>query len=215
MHELPLNPRFTENFFGWFRVSNLPGLFEDSSLPTRYPSSIKLNFMRKILFFVVAGLTILFTACNNAADSSTASAPTKSNEMAEKNLAASRLVNKAFETGDPSLIDSAVASDFVDHTDRGDKNRDSLKAMVVGLKKNFPDMKTEVLKEVADDDYVFSLVRYTGNSNGAMDMPPGPYDMHVVHVVRLKDGKGVEHWEYMQPKEMMKMMPPPADAKKK
>ena len=171
--------------------------------------------MRKIFLFIMAGFLILFSACNDTADTSTASAPAKSNEMVEKNLAATRLVNKAFETGDPSLIDSAVASDFVDHTDRGDMNRDSLKAMVVGLKKNFPDMKMQVLKEVADENYVFTLVRYTGNSNGAMDMPVGPYDMHVVHVVRLKDGKGVEHWEYMQPREMMKMMPPPADANKK
>jgi len=127
--------------------------------------------------------------------------------MAEKNLAASRLVNKAFESGDVTLIDSAVAADFVDHTDQGDKNRDSLKAVITVLKKHFPDMKLEVIKEVADDDYVFSLVRYTGTSDGSMDMPKGPYDMRILHVVRCKDGKGAEHWEYMQPKELMAMMP--------
>jgi len=171
--------------------------------------------MKKMLFFILGGLPFVFTACNDSTETSTASAPTSSNSAAEKNLAASRTVNKAFETGDASLIDSAVAPDFVDHTDRGDMNRDSLKAMVAGLKKNFPDMKTEVIKEVADEDYVFSLVRYTGNSNGAMDMPKGPFDMHVLHVVRCKDGKGVEHWEYMQPKEMMKMAPPPPAANNK
>ena len=164
--------------------------------------------MKKELLFILACLPILSFTCGNCSQSSTASAPPSSpNSMAEKNLAASRTVNKAFETGDASLIDSAVAADFVDHTDRGDMNRDSLKAMVVGLKTHFPDMKTEVIKEVADNDYVFSLVRYTGNSDGSMDMPKGPYDMHVLHVVRCKDGKGVEHWEYMQPKEMMAMMP--------
>ena len=171
--------------------------------------------MRKILYLLLGGLPFVFNACNNAAETSTASAPSESNSAAEKNLAASRLVSKAFETGDPSLIDSAVAPDFVDHTDRGDMNRDSLKAMVTGLKKNFPDMKTEVKKELADGDYVFTLVRYTGTSTGAMDMPKGPYDMHVVHVVRCRDGKGVEHWEYMQPVEMMKMMPPPPPPAKK
>lgn len=173
--------------------------------------------MRKIFVLALGGIAFLLNACNNATETSTASArDSTGSSMAEKNLAASRMVDKAFETGDASLIDSAVAADFIDHTDRGDMNRDSLKAMVVGLKKNFPDMKTEVIREVADNDFVFSLVHYTGTSNGAMDMPKGPYDMHVVHVVRCKDGKGVEHWEYMQPQEMMKMMPQqPAPGKKK
>ena len=173
--------------------------------------------MRKILFFLLGGLPFVFNACNSATESSTSSESPKSS-MADKNLAASQIVTKAFQYGDPSMIDSAVASDFVDHTERGDMNRDSLKAMIVSVHKEFPDMKTEVIKEVADDEYVFSLMRFTGTSNGQMGMPKGPYDMHAVQVVRFKDGKAVEHWEYMQPKEMMAMMPkqtPPADAKKK
>ena len=171
--------------------------------------------MRKILFMVLGGLPFVFTACNNATESSTASAPPKASAMAEKNLASSQIVTKAFESGDISMIDSAVAADFVDHTDRGDMGRDSLKAMIQMVHKEFPDMKTEVIREVADDDYVFSLMRFTGTSNGQMNMPKGPYDMHAVQVVRFKDGKAVEHWEYMQPKEMMAMMPKPEEAKKK
>jgi predicted SnoaL-like aldol condensation-catalyzing enzyme len=97
--------------------------------------------------------------------------------------------------------------------------RDSLKAMIVAMRKESPDMKTEIIKEMADEDYVFMLMRITGTGSGAMGMPKGPYDFHAIQVVRNKDGKIVEHWEYMQPKEMMKMMPqgPPAkeDAKKK
>ncbi len=33
-------------------------------------------------------------------------------------------------------------------------------------------------------------------------------DMTTVDVVKFKDGKAVEHWSYMDPKDMMKMMPP-------
>jgi predicted SnoaL-like aldol condensation-catalyzing enzyme len=141
--------------------------------------------------------------------SDTMSSDKKDNSMAEKNLAASHIVDKAFETGDPSQVDSAVASDFVDHTDMGDKNRDSLKAMIVGMHKAFPDMKMEMIKEVADDNYVFSMMRYTGTGNGQMGMPKGPYDMKAIEVVRFKDGKGVEHWSFMQVADMMKMMAPP------
>ncbi len=69
-------------------------------------------------------------------------------------------------------------------------------------------MKMEMIKEMADDDYVFSLMRYTGTSNGQMGMPKGPYDMKTMEVVKFKDGKAVEHWAYMQPADVMKMMPP-------
>jgi predicted SnoaL-like aldol condensation-catalyzing enzyme len=165
--------------------------------------------MRKILYFVLLGMPFLINGCNNSADSSTASAPpSKTSSMAEKNLAASHIVNKAFETGDPSMIDSAVAADFVDHSDHGDTGRDSLKAMITMMHKGFPDMKSELIKEVGDDDYVFSLMRFSGTSDGQMGMPKGPYDMHTVQVVRFKDGKAVEHWEYTNWQEMEKMMAP-------
>jgi predicted SnoaL-like aldol condensation-catalyzing enzyme len=171
--------------------------------------------MRKILFLLLMGQLFFFSACKN--DSKLASSP--DNTMAQKNLEASHIVTKAFETGDASMIDSAVAADFVDHSDRGDMGRDSLKAMIVSTKKNFPDMKTDVIKELADDDYVFTLMRFTGTSNGAMGMPKGPYDMHAIQVVKFKDGKGVEHWEYVEAGEMMKMMgqmdKKPADSTKK
>ncbi len=131
----------------------------------------------------------------------------KDNSMMEKNLAASHIINKAFETGDASAFDNAVAGDYVDHTDQGDKNRDSLKAIIPLMKKEFPDMKTEIIKELADNDYVFSLLRWTGTSNGQMGMPKGPYDMKAIEVVRYKDGLAVEHWSYMQPADVIKMMP--------
>lgn len=134
------------------------------------------------------------------------SAEKKDNSMTEKNLAASHIVNDAFATGDISKIDDAVASDFVDHTDQGVKNRDSLKVMIPMMHKEFPDMKMEMVKELADNDYVFSLMRWTGTSNGQMGMPKGPYDMKAIEVVRFKDGKAVEHWSYMEPAEVMKMM---------
>ena len=75
--------------------------------------------------------------------------------------------------------------------------------------KEFPDMKMEVIKEMADDDYVFSWMRYTGTSDGSMGMPKGPYDMTAIEVVKFKDGLAIEHWGFMEPREMMKMMGTP------
>lgn len=163
--------------------------------------------MKKLLIIFSAAFICLLISCGGKKEAGGMS------DKAKKNLEASHIVSDAFMSGDPSKIDSAVAVDFVDHTDRGDMGRDSLKAMISGMKQMFPDMKMTLIKEFADDDYVFSQMQFTGTSNGQMGMPVGPYDMHAIQVVRFKDGKAVEHWEYMEPREMMKMMPPPPPAK--
>jgi predicted SnoaL-like aldol condensation-catalyzing enzyme len=183
-------------------------------------SSSKFLFMRRILLILLAGtLPFAFMSCNNATETSSAAKASGNNSAAEKNLASSKIITDAFKTGDQSKIDSAVASDFVDHTDHGVvKGSDSLKAMITSIHQNYADMKSDVIKEVGDDEYVFTLMHFSGTSNGAMGMPKGPYDMHTVEVTRYKDGKAVEHWGYMQPEEMMKMMPMPpmpAETKKK
>src|SRR5688572_32932550 len=167
--------------------------------------------MKKIFLSLITGLVFLVISCNDK----TAGTSTGLSTQAQKNLDASRAISKAFETGDVSGIDSVVASDFVDHTaDRGDVGRDSLKAMMVMVNQAFPDSKMEVLKEFADDDYVYTHMRISGTSNGAMGMPVGPYDMRAIQVTKFKDAKAVEHWEYMEMGDMMKMMPP-MDATKK
>jgi predicted SnoaL-like aldol condensation-catalyzing enzyme len=154
-----------------------------------------------------AFVALLLSSCNG--DKKAGSSDSSS--LKEKNLSSSHIVNKAFETGDTGMIDSAVASDFVDHTDKGDMNRDSLKAMIKMVHATNKDMKMDMIKEIADDEYVFSLMHFTGTSDGSM-MPAGPYDMKGMEVVKFKDGKASEHWEYMEPAEMMKMMAKMPDA---
>lgn len=165
--------------------------------------------MKKIFFVAFAGLLCICTSCND-----TGTSGTKGSEQKQKNIAASEAISKAFEIGDVSKIDSFVSADFVDHTDRGDKKGpDSLKAMVNLIHANMKDMKMEKVHELADDDYVMSWMRYTGTSDGSMGMPKGPYDMSAIEVSKFKDGKAVEHWGFMDMKDMMKMMPPPPPPK--
>jgi predicted SnoaL-like aldol condensation-catalyzing enzyme len=159
--------------------------------------------MRKFLLAALAG-TLCVNSCNNPA---TVAGESKDNAAAQKNIEASRAISKAFETGNTAVIDSVVAEDFLDHTERGDiRGRDSLKAMVKMVHENFKDMKSETIKDLADDEYVFSWMRFTGTSDGNMSMSPGPYDMQMIEVAKFKDGKAVEHWSFMNAQEMMKMM---------
>ena len=161
--------------------------------------------MKTIFLAAIAGLLCICTSCNSGADSTS---DNNDNAQEQKNLAASDVINKAFQTGDVSGIDSVVSDDFIDHTDRGDKKgRDSLKAMVNFIHSNFKDMKMEKIRELGDNEYVFTWMRYTGTSDGSMGMPKGPYDMSAIEVAKFKDGKAVEHWSFMDMQDMMEMMP--------
>jgi len=158
--------------------------------------------MKKILFLLSAAVCCFLFACNEKSSGSGAMS-----DAARKNLDAFHIVSDAFMSGDVSKIDSVVATDFVDHTESGDKNRDSLKAMITMMHKSETGMKSEIKKELADDEYVMGWMRWTGTSDGSMPgMPAGPYDMSGMEVVRFKDGKAVEHWAFMEVREMMKMM---------
>ncbi len=166
--------------------------------------------MKRILFSAFAGAICICTSCDSNVP---VASDTGINAQQEKNLASFETVNKAFETGDVSGIDSVVADDFLDHTDHGDVNgKDSLKAMVKQMHASFPDMKTSVKNTAASGDYVYGWMSYSGNSDGSMGIPKGPYDMSAVELVKFSNGKAVEHWSFMQPSDMMKMMgsqPPP------
>ena len=162
----------------------------------------------KTIQFAYVCIALFLVSCNSndkaAIVADTPAADKTASSMAQKNLDAMHVVDKAFETGDVSGIDSVVADNFVDHTDKGDMNRDSLKAMIKISAKD-KTMKMETTKELADDDYVFAMMHMTGTGDGVM-MPAGPYDMHSVEVVKFSNGKAVEHWGYMGMGDVAKMM---------
>lgn len=149
----------------------------------------------------------MITSCG---DQLTASSDSGKDSTQAKNIAAFETVTSAFDSGDPSGIDSVVADDYVDHTDRGEvKGKDSLKAMIVMMHKSFADMKTETLNTATSGDYVYGWMRYKGTSDGSMGMPPGPYIMTGIELVKFNnDNKAVEHWAFMDIQDMMKMMAP-------
>ncbi|MEO6328683.1 MAG: ester cyclase [Ginsengibacter sp.] len=162
--------------------------------------------MKTILFAAFTCLLFISISCNNNA----ATSENKETTPEQKNIAAFETVSRAFDSGDANAVDSVVADDFIDHSDHGDvKGKDSLKAMITTMHTAVKDSKTETINTAASGDYVYGWMHYKGTSDGSMGMPKGPYDMTSVELVKFKDGKAVEHWAFMQPQEMMKMMAPP------
>lgn len=124
-----------------------------------------------------------------------------------------RGITKCFDTKDFSKLGDYIAEDGIDHAgEMGDiKGLANMKAEFEKMVAAYDNSTTEVIKEMADDDYVMTWQRYKGTlKTDQMGMKAGDkFDMSALEVAKFKDGKAVEHWTFMQPSDMMKMMPPP------
>src|SRR3984957_5372032 len=181
--------------------------------------------MKQLFSIVTAALVCAdifsFGSCTSASNAPVAQAV---DSAALKNLAANSAIDRAIESGDVSNLGDYIATDAVDHSgEHGDViGLDSIKAELAPLHKLAAnDLKFEVVKELADSDYVFQWVRMTGTATSTdMGVPVGSkFSVASMNVSRFKNGKATEHWEFMQPADMMKMMAapqptPPTPAKK-
>jgi predicted ester cyclase len=65
------------------------------------------------------------------------------------------------------------------------------------LKKGFPDVKVEILEQVAERDLVTSRKRIIATHSGEVLGIPAthkPVIINVIDIIRLKDGQYAEHW---------------------
>jgi predicted SnoaL-like aldol condensation-catalyzing enzyme len=164
------------------------------------------------------GIMVILTACNNSGSSSstsTTSTNDSSGSMTEQNMAKNRSVYKAIETGDSATIRPLIADDAVDH--QGPNGQDvkggaEITHMLADMHNHVSGMSFDVVSDAAKGDYVFSMVDMKGTmKDNSMGMPAGTkLDGRSVDVIRIKDGKMVEHWGFMDPKDMMKMQGKPA-----
>lgn len=124
---------------------------------------------------------------------------------AKKNVEVNEAITKAYEAGEFDKMGDYIAGDAIDHSgEQGDIV--GLENIVAEMKKwqqMMPDMKGTPTKILADDEYVFTWSRSSGTMNGQK------IELSGVDISKFKDGKAIEHWMFMDPKDMMKMMPPP------
>lgn len=148
--------------------------------------------MKSLFFLVTATAICLFASCNSGGMSVTT----------KKNMEVNDAIMKAYEAGNFSKMSDYIEADAVDHGgENGDiKGLDSIVANMKRYHAMAPDMKSVITKTFADDEYVFTWSKTSGTMNGKKT------EMTGVDVSKFKNGKAVEHWVYMDPNEMMKMM---------
>lgn len=159
--------------------------------------------MKKMLFTLLAGISLLFVSC-------TAKNEGGMSAKAKKNLEANQAITKCFETGDFSKLGDYIAEDAVDHAgSTGDvKGLANIKTEMEKMMSSMSETKMEILKELADEEYVMSWMKASGiMKTDMMGMKAGDkFEGTSVELSRFKDGKVAEHWTFMEPSEVMKMM---------
>ena len=162
--------------------------------------------MKKLFFILTVVILNSLIACNSGMSAT-----------AKKNKEVNDAITKAYESGDFSKMGDWIAADAVDHGGQnGDvKGLDNIVAEMKGYHDQMSDMKSETIREMADDEYVITWAKVSGTAKtDGMGMKAGQkMEMTSVDVAKFKDGKAVEHWIYMDPKDMMGMMPAASDLK--
>jgi predicted SnoaL-like aldol condensation-catalyzing enzyme len=156
--------------------------------------------MKQFLSIVLNIVFFLLMACNSGSDPSVVR---RTEDAGKKNLLAANAINNAIETGDVSNLGDYITLEAVDHSgEHGDvKGIDNIKAVFGQRHKMAPnDMKLEVIRELADSEFVFQWLRVTGTAPATgMGAPVGSkFDLASVSVTRFKNGKATEHWEFME-----------------
>jgi predicted ester cyclase len=120
---------------------------------------------------------------------------TTSNETIERITHA--LIERGFNHGDFGGLEAVVAPDMIEHQDGASSGIDGVRALITELRTSIPDLHLELQDSATVGDTTWLRFRSTGTNDGPMfGRPPTgrPIDITVMDVVRVVDGKIVEHW---------------------
>jgi predicted ester cyclase len=166
--------------------------------------------MKKLFYSLLAAFAIIVASCSTKKENTMSATATK-------NLEAMKGVVKCFESKDFSKLGDYVAEDCIDHYwDRELKGLKEMKAEYekwIGMSDNSP---IRTVTEFANDEYVILWTSFEETMKTTdMNMKVGEKLKKTdIEIGRFKDGKIVEHWTYIEPAAMLKMMPQTGSEKK-
>ena len=111
-----------------------------------------------------------------------------------------RLINEVFSEGRLEVADELIADDMIEHQNYGPDHApgaEGVKAVSVSLRRAFSDFRLTIEDLVVSGDIVWTRNVGAGTNDGPyMGNPPThrPMRVDVFDVLRVVDGKVVEHW---------------------
>ena len=107
------------------------------------------------------------------------------------------VIERGFNNGDLDGLEEYVADDIVEHQDGATSGIDGLRALITELRSQFSDLHLEIQDTATSGDRVWLRIRSTGTNDGPLWGRPAtgrPIDITVMDVMRVADGRMVEHW---------------------
>ena len=107
------------------------------------------------------------------------------------------VIERGFNNGDLEGLDAFVATDIIEHQDGATSGIDGLHALITELRTQFSDLHLEIQDAATSGDTVWFRIRATGTNDGPIWGRPAtgrPIDITVMDVMRVADGRMVEHW---------------------
>ncbi len=116
----------------------------------------------------------------------------------EENIATvRRLIDEGFTAGNIDVCEEIIAPDSVEHQRGLQPGIEGAKQTIRTLRSWFSDFELTILDVATTDDMVWFRNRATGINTGKVFGRPAtglPIDITVIDIVRLRDGRIVEHW---------------------
>ena len=122
-----------------------------------------------------------------------------------------RMVDEVFTKGNVDLIDELLDPNMVEHSPvpGQEPGLDGFKKLVTMFRAAFPDLRSTVEDMIAEGDKVVGRMTTTGTHQGEfMGIPPTNkrFTMTEIHIVRMANGKAVEHWGIADDMGMMQQL---------
>jgi steroid delta-isomerase-like uncharacterized protein len=123
-----------------------------------------------------------------------------------------RFVEEIFNRGNMSVVDELFAPDFVEHEElpAGIPNdRESVVQLTTMLRSAFPDFNATIDDIIAEGDKVVIRMTWRGTQQGEfLGVPPTgkSVSIGVIDIIRMANGKVVEHWGQMDSMGMMQQL---------
>ena len=123
-----------------------------------------------------------------------------------------QLVEEIFNRGNMGAADNFMAPNFIEREELPPgipRDREGVKQMTLMFRSAFPDFKVTIDDLIAEGDKVVSRTTWSGTQKGEfMGIPPTgkQISIGVIDILRVVDGKFVEHWGQMDSAGMMQQL---------
>jgi predicted ester cyclase len=123
-----------------------------------------------------------------------------------------KMVEQVFNQGNVSQADEFMAHNFVEREELPPgipRDREGVKQLTSMLHSAFPDFKATIDDIVAEGDKVVIRQTWSGSHKGEfMGIPPTGrrVSFGVIDILRIADGKCVEHWGQMDSMSLMQQL---------